>query len=241
MKKLLTVLLLACLLEAGTTTIRAQDVGVTLSVGMASMRMDDMKYLLETIIDAYPVEAKMTSAFPPYTSVSAGAVYQRYPHVRLGAAYGYTTSGAKADYTDYSGYLRTTVVAKSHRLGVYGAYLPLSGDRLELSLIGRVDLNLTLAAVSTTLSAAHYFYGLTEKYKSISPQGSVWADLMLKLGKINLGVEGGYLVDLAGGLKSTPGGKALSDPNDVTRKLSSDWTGWRAGIKVIYWLDFSGS
>lgn len=239
MKKLLIALLLACLLEAGNTELRAQDVAVTISGGMASMRMDDMKYLLGTIMDAYPVEAKMLSAFPPYTSISVGALYQRYPHVRLGAGYGFTTSGAKADYTDYSGYLRTTVVAKSHRLGVYGAYLPISGERLELSLIGRIDLNLTLVAVSTTLSAAHYFYGLTDKYRSVSPQGSVWADLLYKFGKVNLGVEGGYLVDLAGGLKATKGGNALTDPNDYTRTLSSDWTGWRAGIKVIYWLELS--
>jgi hypothetical protein len=237
MKKFPIIALLAWFVGAGTMEVRAQDKALVVSVGLADMRMDDMKYLLETIMETYPVEAKVISSFPPFTSTSVGALMQLYPQIRLGAAYGFATSGTKADYSDYSGYLRTTITAKSHKLGVYASYIPLAGEHLEFSLIGRFDLNLTLMEVNSSISAASFFNGLTDKYRGISPQGSVWADLMFRFGKASVGLEGGYLVDLPGKLKSTQGGDKLTDPNDFRRELTSDWTGWRAGIKFFYWLD----
>ena len=49
---------------------RAQDWGFTFGAGLASARMNDLKYLQEDILGTYPVEGKITSSFPPYTSAS---------------------------------------------------------------------------------------------------------------------------------------------------------------------------
>ncbi len=235
-----TVIIWSCVLAlcGGATGLNAQNLGVTATVGLGTYRMDDMKYLLESIMETYPVEARVISSFPAYTSTSAGMVKRLYPHVKVGAAYGFSTSGSKADYSDYSGAIRTTIVAVSHRLGALAAYTPLSGERLELSVYGRIDLNMTRMDVSSYLVAAGYSSGVENKYRAFSPQLSAFAELLYNLGRFSLGIEGGYLVDIPGELKGSGGGPDLTDPAGGRELLTSDWTGWRTGIKMILWLDF---
>ena len=208
MKKILLICCSVFWLGSGTSALHAQEWGFFASAGIGSYRMDDMKYLLESIIETYPVEARVTSSFPPFTAASVGVVTRIYPQFKAGAAYGWATSGSKADYTDYSGSIRTTITAVSHRLGIFGTYTVLGGERLELSLQGRVDVNMTRMDVSSYLIASGYSNGL----------------------------EGGYLVDIPGKLKGSGGGQDLTDPADSRTLLTSDWTGWRAGIKAIIWI-----
>jgi hypothetical protein len=236
MKKLWIIVVMLCTLGMGSLKVQAQDYGVFLWGGVATMRMDDMKYLMQSIVDSYPVEARIISSFPAYTSVSTGFLKRMYPHLKLGAGYGFTTSGAKANYTDFSGSLTTEITAVSHRLGAIVGYSPFTTGRLEFSLVGRVDLNLTRMDVSQLLIALGYSNGLDNKYTSFTPQFSGLAELLYRFGKFSLGAEGGYLIDIPGKLKSG-GGNELSDPADPRTTLTSDWTGWRVGIKGILWLE----
>jgi hypothetical protein len=239
MKKLVIIATILGTLGPATLRLHAQGYGVFLSGGVATMRMDDMKYLLESIMDTYPVDARVISSFPPFTSVSVGFMKRSYPHLKLGAGYGYTTSGAKGNYTDHSGSLTTEITAISHQLGGIFGYSPLTGDRVEFSLLGRVHLNMTRMNVSTLLIASGYSSGFDTKYTSFSPQVSGLAELLYHTGKFSLGVEGGYLIDIPGKLKSG-GGSELADPADPRTTLTSDWTGWRIGIKGILWLEPEG-
>ena len=216
----------------------AQSYGITLGLGVASVRMDDMKYLQEHILSTYPVEGKITSSFPPYTSVSLGVFKQLYDHIRIGGAYSYSNTGGKSSYADYSGDISTEFTAMSHRLGAYLAYLVLGGDRLGLSLNGRVDANFTSMTIQSVYSIYGYTNGLSNKYRSISPSGSLGTELMYKLKNYSLGMEAGYLVDLTGDLKNSESGNPLLDPNDLERTLNSDWTGWYVQIKGLIWLNF---
>ena len=240
MKKILLICSWVCWLWPGTQPAQAQNWGISASVGLGNYQMDDMKYLLESIMQTYPVEARVISSFPPYTSVSAGLMKRIYPHLKAGAAYGYATSGSKADYSDYSGSIRTTITAVSHRLGAFGTYTPLAGERLELSLRGQVDMSLTRMDVSSYLIAAGYSNGLENKYRAINPQISAFAELMYNLEKFSLGLEGGYLLDIPGKLKGTGESQDLTDPADSRTTLTSDWTGWRAGVKAVIWLEGPG-
>jgi hypothetical protein len=237
MKKILLVCISLLWLGAGTNGLHGQGWGVSATVGIGTYRMDDMKYLLDAIMETYPVEARVISSFPPYTNASAGFVKMIYPYLKVGAAYGYSTSGSKADYSDYSGSIKTTIIAASNRLGVFGTYTPLAGERLELSLQGRIDVNMTRMDVSSYLVASGYSSGIDNTYRSVSPQLSALAEVMYNFGKISLGLEGGYLVDNPGKLKGTGEGQDLTDPADNRTVLTSDWTGWRAGIKGILWID----
>ncbi len=215
-----------------------QSGGMKFSIGGASYRMDDMKYLQEYILTTYPVEGKITSSFPPFTSFSVTMFKQLYEQIRIGGGYSYSTTGGKSSYADYSGNIFTEITASSHRLGAYLSYSVLGGDRLDLSLYGRVDANLTSLTIQSSYTVLNYSDGISNKYRSISPVGSVGTELMYKFSDFSLGMDAGYLVDLTGDLKDTDDSDALLDPNDSERVLTSDWTGWHVHLTAVIWLKF---
>lgn len=238
MRRRIVFLIALVMILGSSPNVLAQNYGITLGLGVASVRMDDMKYLQEHILGTYPVEGKITSSFPPYTSVSFAVFKQLYDHIRVGGAYSYSTTGGKSSYADYSGDISTEFTAMSHRLGAYLSYLMLGGDRLGLSLKGRMDANFTTMTIQSAYTIYNYSNGLSNKYRSISPSASVGTELMYKFKNYSLGMEAGYLVDLTGDLKNSDSGNPLLDPNDLERTLNSDWTGWYVQIKGQIWLSF---
>jgi len=236
-KKFIYLLTLSLLLISSTSVL-AQSLGFTFALGGASVKMNDMKYLQEHILDTYPVEGKITSSFPPFTSASISVFKQLYDHIRIGGAYSYSTTGGKSSYADYSGNISTEINATSHRLGAYISYLVSGGNRLDLLLKGSLDANYTSLSIQSSYNIYSYQSGINNYYRSISPAITVGTELMYQFNKFSLGIEAGYLVDLAGDLKNRDSGEALLDPNDFERTLSSDWTGWYVQIKGMIPLKF---
>lgn len=238
MRKRIAGLIALSLLLGASSTLVGQSFGLTISGGLASSRMNDMKYLQEHILSTYPVPGKITSSFPPFTSVTISGFKQLYDHIRVGGAYSYTTTGGKSSYADYSGNISNEITAMSHRLGAYISYRVLGGNRLDLSLNGRMDANITSLTIQSYYEIYTYYNGVSNNYRSISPSASVEAELMYNLKGFSLGMNAGYLADLAGELKDVESGNALLDPNDPERTLVSDWTGWYIQLKAQIWLKF---
>ena len=236
-KRIIYNIALAVLLVSAQNSL-GQDWGLTFSAGVASSQMNDLKYLQEHILSTYPVEGKITSSFPPFTSASITIFKQLYDHIRIGGGYSYSTTGGKSSYADYSGNISSEMNATSHRLGAYLSYLVLGGDRLDLSLNGSLEANLTSLTIQSYYEIFNYSNGLSNNYRSLSPGVSAGGELMYTLKKISLGMEAGYLVDLKGDLKDTDDGDPLVDPSDAERVLSSDWTGWYVQLKALIWLKF---
>jgi hypothetical protein len=219
-------------------TISAQDGGIMISGGMASAAAEDMKYLQEYILSTYPLEGEITSSFPPFTSTSLTVFKQLYDQIRIGGGYSYATTGGKSSYADYSGEIYTEMSVTSHRLGAYLSYSVLGGERLDLSLYGKAEANLSSLSILTAYSIQNISNSGTNKYRSISPVGTVGTELMYGFRSFSLGLDAGYLVDLTGNLKNTDDGEALLDPLDRERILTTDWTGWQLKIKALLWLNF---
>jgi len=218
-------------------TVYGQETGLTVTFGGGTFRMDDMKYLQDYILSSYPVEGKVTSSFPPYFTASAGVVRKLYYHVRMGGLYSYSTTGGRSNYTDYSGKISTDMIAVSHRFGAFVNYTILENDRLDLSLFGRLDVNLTDMSISSSVNILTLSSGITNNYRSIGPAGSVGLELLYKFKEAAIGIEGGYMVDMPGKMTEKDTGEELLDPDDRQRELTMDWTGWRLGIKGIVWLN----
>lgn len=233
MKKTLFSLITWTILLVSAPYAGAQGGGFILSGGVASYKMSDMKYLQEHILSTYPVEGRITSSFPPYTSVSVTGFKQLYDYLRLGISYSYSTTGGRSSYQDYSGEIVTELTATSHRLGAYLSYILLSGNRVDLSLNGRLEANYTSMFIESYWAIFSYGNTINNKYWSISPSGSIGADFMYRLRQVSLGIDAGYLVDLKGDLKDTENNDPLQDPNDRERVLTSDWSGWYARLSLL--------
>ena len=141
MKKIFTMLLTLAVLWLSAPHCFGQEGGIIFTGGVASSTMGDLKDLQEHILSTYPVEGRITSSFPPYTTTSLTVFKQFFDYLRVGVAYSYTSTGGKSSYQDYSGEIFTEMNATSHRLGIYISYIILGGDLLDLSLSGSVDGN----------------------------------------------------------------------------------------------------
>lgn len=231
MRKILGhIFILAMLLHASSAGAQG---GFMITAGIASFNMSDMKYFQEGILGTYPVEGRITSSFPPFTSISLTMFKQYYDYLRVGISYSYSTTGGKSSYQDYSGKIVTEMTATSHRLGGYLSYVILGGDRLDLALNGRLEANYTTLFVESYYNIYSAGNQISNRYWSISPSGCIGAELMYELGKISLGMEAGYLVDLRGNLKDSSDGDPLLDPSDRDRVLTSDWSGAYARLSLL--------
>lgn len=232
--KLLLLLLLAILF---VRPAMSQKNAIWAGFGLQTSRMDDLKYYQDLILNSWPVEGKKTSSFPVYTTGSFGFLKQLYPTVRIGGGYSHSATGAKSDYTDYSGYVNSEMSATSHRAGAYAAYSILGGDLIELSLSGKLEIKYTTIELTSSLYTLGYSDLFTNRYSSISPGGSAGLELLVHLKGFSFGLEGAYEVDMPGKLNDRNTKDDLLDPADRDRILTSDWSGWYAQVKVLLWLD----
>jgi hypothetical protein len=217
-------------------SVSGQKSGLKLSFGVASYRMDDIKELQDYILNTYPVEGKITSSFPPFTTFNVTYVRQLYDQIRIGGGYGFSTTGGKSSYADHTGYIYTMMDATSNRFEGYISYVITEGDRLELLLSGRAGANLTNLTIESFYNIQYYANRIFNKYRSLSPTGSIATELNVNFGGFSIGLEAGYQVDLTGNLKDSEYGDALLDPNDISRTLTSDWTGWKVQLSALIWL-----
>jgi hypothetical protein len=229
-------LLILALATIFAPKVHSQNNAIWVGAGIQISKMDDMKYLQELILETYPVEGKISSSFPTYVMGSFGFLHQLYPAVRIGAGYGYSSTGAKSNYTDYSGYVTTLMNAVSHRVGGHGSYSVLTGEWYELSLYGRLDVKYTLMDITSSLYALGASSLTESKYSSVSMGGSAGVEFLIHLKKYSFGVEGGYEIDARGKLSNKENKNELFDPNERDRVLTSDWTGWYAQLKFLLWL-----
>ena len=209
-----------------------QDAGIKLYLGAGSVRMEEMKYLQEFILSTYPVEGKITSSFPPFSAFSVLVFKQLFEQIRIGGGYSFSTTGGKSSYSDYSGSLITEMAATSHRLGAYLSYSVWGGELLDLSLYGKAEACMSDLFIQSNYTIASYTNILQNKYRAISPAGTVGAELSFRIKSYALGLSAAYLVDLTGELKEKEEGNPLLDPNDFERTLHSDWTGWQLQFSV---------
>ncbi len=216
--------------------LRAQDLGVFTTFGGAAYRMDEMKYLQEFLLDQYPVEGRITSSFPPYGSASVGLLRKFLPQIRGGLGYSYTTTGGRSNYTDYSGRVTTELTLVSHSLGAWLSYSFLNPEPFEFIVYGGVDGSVTSLDLQSAIFVPGYTNGVRQDFRSFSPRISSGLELDVHIKEISLGLFGGYHVDLTGELKDRDSGIPLEDPAERGRSLHSDWSGWRAGLRIILWF-----
>jgi len=237
MSRQLTYMIIILLNLGLSSEVSAQRrTGISGTFGGATFAMEDMKYLQDNILATYPVEGAVLSSFPPYFTGSVRVIHQFLSHLRAGVGYTYSTTGGRSDYTDYSGNIETNMIAVSHMIGVSVNYSILGNEQLDLSLYGKLDANFSNMDINSTINVLGYTDRVQNEYKSLSPSGSAGLELLYKFKEMGLGLEAGYLLDLAGDLSNKVSGSDLLDPNDQQRILTTDWSGWRLGLKGILWI-----
>jgi hypothetical protein len=230
------IILLILLLPAG---MRAQEVGISAGFGMSAQRMDDLKALQRYVSSLEVVGLETISSFPEYAMTSVSLYYQLYESIRIGAGYVFASTGARSNYTDYTGEISWDILASSHRLGAFLSYAVLDGERYDLSVYGRVDANISRVTLSRTIYVMGYGTRQNEKYGGVKAGFTAGTEFLWHFRDFSLGVDGGYMLDLPASLSSLDSGGDLTIPSGgAPMVITADWTGWRAQAKAIIWLHF---
>jgi hypothetical protein len=102
--------------------------------------------------------------------------------------------------------------------------------------VGQIALNISTMVISTNIYVSGLSNGITSKYRAYGPSGLPKIEFLYRIKEYSIGIDGGFLIDVPGKLTDINIGRVLTDPENATRNLTSDWTGWQGNLKFIIWL-----
>ncbi|MDA3823266.1 MAG: hypothetical protein PF450_11755, partial [Bacteroidales bacterium] len=182
--------------------LNAQQTGVSITLGIGSYELQDLKNYQDNLIERLPLEVKGFSYYPPYTNVRLNLFKTLPSGLKYGLVYGYSTSGAHANYTDGSGYLNLDQNIVAHQLGASASYRLLYTNFIEVLTYGDLRLAYVRNIAEMNIVANNYFENNQIKLTAISPLAELGIETLLHLKKLSLGLEAGYLYDVGGKFKA---------------------------------------
>jgi hypothetical protein len=218
-----------------------QQSGLSITGGFGTYDQESLHSYHDLLISRLPVEARGFNYFPPYTNTRMTLFRQHTDKLKYGLSYAFSTTGAMANYTDYSGYLNLDQVVTAYQLGVFAGYRLVNVDfasgRFDISAYGDLQLAYVRNEVSLVISTAYYYENNRLLLNTVTPMAAAGLDAMFHLNKLSVGLEGGVLYDTGAEFNA---GNASYPASDVSLTppagLKSGMTGLRAGVKVIMWI-----
>ncbi|MDF1571004.1 MAG: hypothetical protein P1P82_05245 [Bacteroidales bacterium] len=238
MKRITLIIILAISLSQA----KGQDNGFSITGGIGTYDMEALKSYHELLISRLPVEARGFNYFPPFTNIRMNLFRQHTEKMRYGLVYAFSTTGALANYTDYSGYLNLDQVVTAYQFGITANYRILNMDfaatRFDISAYGDLQLAYVRDEVSMVIGTDYYYENNRLVLRTISPMAAAGLDAMFHFSKLAVGVEGGVLFDTgakfnAGNASYSESAVSLTPPSE----LKTGMTGLRGGVKVIIWIN----
>lgn len=231
--------LIVVILFSVTMVLNGQQSGVSLSGGIGTYDLSDLKRYHNELLTRLPVDAQAFEYFPPFTNIRLNLYRQELSGVKYGLVYAFSTSGAHANYTDRSGQLNLDQEIASHQVGISGGYSLLNIDffitQFEISVYGDLCLAYIRDQVTMNINTRYYYYENNKlNLGTFSPGAELGLDAVFNFNTVSLGVEGGYYFDA--GTKFKPGTESLTTSIVSLRpsgELRTGMSGFRAGIKLI--------
>lgn len=203
--------------------------------------MSDLKKIQEAQLRALPVEAEITSSFPPYWIYTLSGRDFRRGSLMIGLAGEIGSTGSRIYYEDYSGSIG---IDQTLRFTSLSAHIGIWDELKEQKLYFSVDLNPGVTYTSMRFRSFQSLgsYGpseVTEELWSLSVALQPTFTITRRFGRFALNCFAGYhLTVLAGKLKSKENKDAylVADGDPV----KADWSGLRIGVSAIRFLTRPG-
>jgi hypothetical protein len=223
-----------------TSHLAGQQSGLSITGGIGSYALGDLKTYHNDLLTRLPVEAGAFAYFPPFTNIRVNLFRQELSGLKYGLVYAFSSSGAHANYTDFSGSLNLDQEITSYQVGASAGYRLLNIDffvtQFEISAYGDLRLSYIRDKVMLDINAPRYYYYENNNLnlKAFSPGAELGLDAVFNFSMVSLGIEGGYYFDagtkFTAGEQSNPESNVSLVPSGEPR---TDLSGFRAGIKVV--------
>jgi hypothetical protein len=213
----------------------AQQIQFTTGIGTYALK--SMKSHGENLQQSFPVDARFVDKFPSYPFYTL-SILQRIGNCYVGGSGSYGSTGARINYTDYSGSISADQNVRYFEFGAPFAVL----------LNRKASLGFLKFTAKPTVVFGRYVLLLTTRL------GDTIESEKAKFTSVNLGIESGlsysrkvfksFELELQGGynfnfykgelLYSTNDSYSLEDKDG--KKVTLDWSGFRVGLGIAYQL-----
>jgi hypothetical protein len=205
-----------------------------------TFNMKDMKAMQEELFEEFPFETKATSSFDPYAGfqLSVGTIFEQTDFSwQTGLTLGYTSTGGRIGYSDYSGVARGDQLLNLFSFGIIGGIDKTFKDKKWT--VG-FDLPLTYDLTNFTLKNELIINGYppeTQQYKFKSEGLSVQprVNLFRNFSDLSIGLSAGYHLSILNpDLVWKEDGQSTLTLQDSNEPVKAQWNGFRAGLVVRY-------
>lgn len=230
----LNIIIVILLLSAN---IYAQRTGLTIGAGIGTYQLNDLKLFQDELIALAPVSANGFTYFPPYSHIQVELFRKNLKLMKYGLSYSYSTTGAHANYSDYSGIMNIDQNIEAHQLGAAIFYPLVSKEYFEISPYGRLMIAYTQNWATREISTIFKIDNLGARMRTISPAAEVGLETVCHLKNYSLGIEAGYQYDVGGNMKIAKNDVEAADLFLPDRQLRSNISGLRIIVKLAIRFD----
>ena len=224
---------LALVVVALAAAPSASQVTVRVTSSLEAHVFGDLRRSQDVALDGLRGElgiaAEATDRFPPFPSVRLDASFPFFGDQVLGLEAGFSSSGGRVDYRDYSGAYRYDQLVERRFAGVYGERVLVQTGRLALrgtvrtrGSATRLTLNESLVVGGERLVEG----GIMVKQVSLSYQPELAAEVRIS-GPAHVALHVGYEQQFRGGL--TLDGEPVALDGDADQS-AVNWSGPRGGL-----------
>ena len=225
------IILLLCLLFA---RLAAAQMDITASVGYGYFDMRNMKIFQEQLRSEFPVNAEVTSSFPPFwnfecsfTNVTRGLV--------TGGAINYTSTGGRIYYSDYSGMLSIDKLLSHVGIsGIIGGKININHEKYLLLAQLRPSLLMTTFTIKSDQSVGGQSENESYKFTSLGLSLQPTFSITRKFGNFGLQALAGYNLNVLQGKLYLEDGDEAYITMDDEKPLKADWSGFRVSFGINY-------
>ena len=204
---------------------------LSMNSGLGFYKMDEIKLLQTNILSSIPVNAKVTSSFPPYLFFEINPKVEFKNHLLIGTLFSYTSTGGRIYYSDYSGSITSDQLLSSYSyfftLGTYKNF-----EKSKLSIHGDLRPGITVTSLKLTeqetLNNSSQRGEVSFNSRNIVIQPTI--SIIKWFGMIGINACLGYNYTILFGKLNTDGGYLINSSNNS--ELHSDWSGLRIGAGV---------
>lgn len=220
--------------------------GFSISGGIGTYSMSGLSAYQDVLVARLPVEAKQFDYFPAYTNLRINLFKESGSGLNYGFVFAFSATGTHANYTDNSGALNLDQRVAAYQAGASVSYpLLVKGEinkGFELMAYGDLRLGYVRNNVSSLVNTSYYFESNALNLSAVSPMTELGVQALFHFDKISAGLEGGYLLDLNS--KFSAGDQSAYDPSFSlmpSGDVRSGMSGFRIGLKIIFWISPSFS
>jgi hypothetical protein len=209
------------------------QVQFSFSTGLAGFQMDDMKRHQSEIERGFPIDMKVLESFPSFWSYEFDINMAVTKRLNVGPMIGYTSTGGRMHYKDYSGTIKCDQVATSLSLGALSELVLFADDNWTVSITGKTGATFGRYKLDVLFDVNQQSDSENVKFHSTNfffEPGFMVMKHVVK--SMSVKFSAGYNINLVRGKLIWNEDKNLYLLDSRRDKVTLDWTGYRIGLGV---------